>query len=426
MSASDGIVSSIVALLLLQAVSRLPTALRGQRRERPLWGAFTAFAAAWWLRTDTGRAVIDPLGINDLPTLLKHVTAIVGVCFLLTYVTGVYDDEDATARHIKITSLVHRLAARAALATVICLAAVFFLALDRTKTGADSPYFIGRHIGEPGLVLYMGLLYLYTATVAAVCGYQWGRAARHARQWPLRIGLTMMTAGMALIIVYAAVRTAFLIPTAFNVTTAAEVAKQEHITDTLLYGGFLLWLVGSITPATRSLIRRIRCMRAIIRLHPLWRDLVLAVDGIALYKPSLLFGGHRAAALNRVRDVLSHDATYQIRLGRYVTEIRDVTHELRRRAPADLLPRARRLAESEGHRGSDAAAVAEAYWLKAALNAIDNPAGAPVTFKTAGDDFASEVAWLTRVAHAYRKARPNAALPLGTPTEQALLTPVRM
>ncbi|MFK4688233.1 MAB_1171c family putative transporter [Streptomyces pristinaespiralis] len=428
MSAPDAIITLIVALLLLQVFLRIPAVLRGQRRERSLWGAFAAFATSWWLRTDLGRAVIDPLGINDLATLLKHVLAIVGVCVLLTYVTDVYADEDTTAHHIKITSLVHRVAARASIATVLCLAGVFFLTLDRTKTGADSPYFIGRHIGEPGLVLYMGLLYLYTAASAAVCGYQWGWAARRARRWPLRTGLAMMSTGMILIILYAVLRTAFLVPTAVAAPSTEAVAQHEQITDAVLYGGFLLWLVGAVTPATRSLLGRIQCMRTVIRLHPLWRDLVLAVEGNALYKPSLLLGGHRAAALmNLARDVLSHDATPQIRLGRYVTEIRDVIHELRRRVPADLLQRARAVAEAEGHRGTDAAAVAEAYWLKSALGAASHPAGAPVRFETAGDDFPSEVTWLMRVADVYRSASQTAVPLIGkTATEQPVHHTSRM
>ncbi|CCK32105.1 hypothetical protein BN159_7726 [Streptomyces davaonensis JCM 4913] len=407
MSVPDVIVSLIVALLLLQIAVRLPGAVRGRRRGRSLWGAFTAFALSWWLRTDFGRAVIDPLGVNDLATLLKHSLAIVGTCVLLTYVTGVYADEDTTARHIKITALVHRVAARASLATVACLALVFFLALDRTKTAADSPYFMGRHAGEPGLALYMGLLYLYTVGAALVCGYQWGRASRHARRWPLRVGLTMMAAGMVLIVVYAALRTAFLVPTTLHPLSARALADQERITDTVLYGGFLLWLLGSVTPAIHAAQARLRSTRAVIGLHPLWRDLVLAVNGIALYQPSNLFNGHRAAGpLNAIRDVLSHDATPQIRLGRYVTEIRDATHELRRRAPADLYARAVQLAKAEGRQGSDADATAEAYWLKAALGAADRPAGAPAAFHTAGDDFATEIPWLLRVAESYRTASP--------------------
>lgn len=408
MSIADAFVSLIIGLLLLQAAVRLPAALRGRRRERSLWGAFAAFAVAWWLRTDTGRAVIDPLGVNDLPTLLKHVLAIAGICVLLTYVTDVYQDEDATARHIKITSVVHRAAARASLATVLCLTAVFFLVLDRSKTGADSPHFMGRHIGEPGLALYLGLFNTYTAAAAAVCAYQWGRAARLARRRSLRTGLTMMAVGMALFVVYAVLRSVYLAAITLHPATAVAGTVHEHVTDIVLYVGFALWLLGSVTPAAHALATRIRAIKAIIGLHQLWRDLVLAIDGIALHQPSLLLGGHRAAAfINAMRDIFSHDATPQIRLGRYVTEIRDVTHELRRRAPSDLFQRARRLADAEGHTGQDADAAAEAYWLKAALTTVDAPAGAPVAFHTVGDDFASEVSWLLRVARAYRKASPH-------------------
>ncbi|MGQ4383642.1 MAB_1171c family putative transporter [Streptomyces sp. SAS_270] len=408
MSLSDAFVSMIIALLLLQAVVRLPTALRGRRRERSLWGAFAAFAAAWWLRTDTGRAVIDPLGITDLPTLLKHVLAIAGICVLLTYVTDIYHDEDAGARHIKITSTVHRVAIRASLATILCLVAVFFLVLDRSKTAADSPYFMGRHAGEPGLALYLGLFNTYVASAAAVCGYQWGRAARIARRWSLRTGLAMMAAGMTVIVVYSVVRTVYLAATTLHPAAAAAGSVQEHLTDTLLYAGFALWLLGSLTPATHALGAQVRAIKAVIGLHRLWRDLVLTIDGSALHAPSMLLGGHHTVSLlNTVRDVVSHDTSPQIRLGRFVTEIRDVTHELRRRAPADLFERARRLAEAEGHTGLNADAVAEAYWLKAAMAVAGAPGRAPAAYYTAGDDFASEVPWLMRVARAYRQASPH-------------------
>ncbi|MFH9090904.1 MAB_1171c family putative transporter [Streptomyces sp. NPDC017673] len=408
MSVSDALVSLITGLLLLQTALRFPAALRGRHRGRSLSGAFAAFAAAWWLRTDSGRFVVNQLGVNDLPTLLKHVLAIIGICELLTYISDVYHDEDTTARHIKISSLVHRTAARASLATVLCLAALFFLALDRSKTFADSPYFVGRHVGEPALILYLGLFNAYTGAAAGVCAYQWGRAARLAARKTLRAGLTMMTGGMTLLVLYAVLRTAYVTAITIRPALAEAGSVQEHVTDSTLYAGFLLWMLGSITPATHALASRIRAIKALVGLHRLWRDLVLAVDGIALHQPSEALGGHRAAAvINTLRDIFAHDTTPQITLGRYVTEIRDVTHELRRRAPSDLFQRARRLAEAEGHTAEDADAVAEAYWLKAALDAADAPAGAPVAFYTASDDFASEVTWLQRVARAYRQVDPH-------------------
>ncbi|MGJ5898390.1 MAB_1171c family putative transporter [Streptomyces niveiscabiei] len=415
MSVSDLIATFILALLLLQAAVRLPGALRGRRRSRSLSGAFIAFALAWWLRTDLGRTTIDPLGVNDLPTLLKHILAIAGICVLLMYVCDVYAEEDASARHIRVSALVQRATAYASLATVVCLTAVFFLVLDRSKTAKDSPYFIGRHMGDRGLALYMDLFYAYVVAAALVCAYQWGRAARRASHWSLRTGLTMMTAGMTLIVVYAVMRTVFLTAATFHPLPARDLADQEHVTDTVLYAGFLLWLLGSIVPALRALLARVHSTRAVVRLHPLWRDLALAVDGIALYQPATLLRGHRAAApLSTLRDVLSHDATPQVRLGRYVTEIRDATHELRRRAPADLYERAVRFAEAQGHRGADAEAAAEAYWLKAALPAARHPAGAPTAFRTAGDDFTTEVSWLMQVARAYRRT-DFAPVPLPEP-----------
>ncbi|QNP71529.1 hypothetical protein IAG44_20250 [Streptomyces roseirectus] len=404
MSVSDLTATLILALLLLQAAVRLPGTLRGQRRSRSLSGAFTAFAIAWWLRTGLGRNAVDPLGVNDLPTLLKHVLAIAGICVLLMYVCDVYAEEDTSARHIRISTLVQRATAYASVATVVCMTTVFFLVLDRSKTGKDSPYFIGRHMGDPGLALYMGLFYTYVVAAALVCAYQWGRAARRAGHWSLRTGLTMMATGMTLIVIYAVMRTLFLSVATLHPLPARDLADQEHITDTVLYTGFLLWLLGSIVPALRALLTRARSIHAILRLHPLWRDLALAVDGIALYQPAHLLRGHRAAApLSTLRDVLSHDATPQIRLGRYITEIRDATHELRRRAPADLYERAVQFAEAKGHRGPEAAVTAEAYWLKAALPAARQPAGAPTAFRTAGDDFGTEVSWLMQVSHAYRR-----------------------
>ncbi|QFQ97305.1 hypothetical protein F9278_15045 [Streptomyces phaeolivaceus] len=417
MSVADAIVSLIIALLLLQAVIRIPAALLGRRRARSLWGAFAAFSLSWCLRTDAGRAVIDVLGVNDLPTLLKHVLGITGICVLLTYVTDVYSSEDATALHIRITSVVRRAAARTSLATILCLAGVFFFALDRSKTAADSPYFMGRHAGEPGLAVYMGLFYLYTAAAAAVCGYQWGRAARHAHRWALRIGLALMASGMALVAVYAVVRISYVVVTTIRPVSLATSIEQENFTDGLLYAGFLLWALGSITPATRALIGRIQSTKDVFGLYPLWRDLAVALDGIALYAPSNMLDGHRAAAFfNTARDVISQFVTPQVRLGRYVTEIRDSIQQLRRRAPADLFVRARQLAESQGHTGADADAVAEAYWIKAALTTLNHPAGAPTAFETEGSDFATEVSWLLRVADAYRRASPDTATKLLVPT----------
>ncbi|MFC8708931.1 MULTISPECIES: MAB_1171c family putative transporter [unclassified Streptomyces] len=415
MSVSDALGYVIIGLCAVQAAVRVPAVWSGRRRERSLGAAFACFAAVWWLRTGTGHRVLAPLGVEDLPSLLKYVLALGGICALLAYVTDVYRDADADVRHVRITNAVQRAAARASLATVLCMTGVFFVALDRSQTSADSVYFVGRHAGSPALLLFLGLFNIYTAAAAAVCAYQWGRAARLARRWGLRTGLVMMAAGMALMVLYAVLRTAYVAAVTVRPSTAAVGTVQEHAAGTVMYAAFLLWLLGSVAPASNALAGRIRAVRALVVLHPLWRDLVTAIDGVALHRPSRPVGGRRAGALvSVVRDVVAHEACAQIRLGRFVTEIRDASYELRRRAPADLARRARRLAAAEGH-GEEAEAVAEAYWLMAALAAADAPPGAPVAFPTAGsEDFASEAVWLCRVARAYRAAGPRTATALDT------------
>ena len=394
MSVSDLIATLILALLLLQAAVRLPGTLRGQRRNRPVSGAFTAFAISWWLRTGLGRSAVGPLDVNDLPPLLKHVLAIAGICVLLMYV---YAEEDASAHHIRISALVQRVTAYASVATVVCMTAVFFLVLDRSMTGKDSPYFIGWHMGDPGLALYMGLFYAYVVAAALICAYQWSRAARRPSHWALRTGLTMMAVGRTLVVVHAVMRTAFLsiAPPAPGPRPGRPGTHHRHRAVRGL-------------PAVAPRLDRPRPPhpppQAALGLHPLRHPPAPAIDGIALHRPTRPLGEHHATApFSLLRDVLSHDATPQIRLGRYVTEIRDATHELRRRAPADLYERAVHFAETKGHRGPEAAATAEAYWLKAALPAARQPAGAPTAFRTAGDDFGTEVSWLMQVSRAYRR-----------------------
>lgn len=450
MPLSDVIAYCIVALLLVQAVIRLPSALNGRGcRERSLWGAFAALACAWLLRTDLGRGLVGLTGVNDLPTLLKHVITIVGICVLLKYVTGVYRaDSPGTPvpPSAQIAAAVHRVAARASVATVLCMTAIFFLALDRSKTAADSPYFMGRHSGEAGLLLYMGLFYLYVAVAAAVCAIQWADAARQARRlipgktvrtvapWntgaiararrrAVRTGLAMMATGMVLAVAYALVRLTYLVVITVHSVSDHIVQAQEATTDTLLITSFLLFGLGAIAPATQGVVDQFKAMRALARLHPLWRELALAQPSLALTPPSRLFRGHRAATrLNTCVDLVFRSGSPRVRLGRYVTEIRDVMHQLRRHAPVDLYDRAAHLAEQHGHLGPATAVYAEAYWLKAALTclAASPRPGAPVRLSTtSGPDLATEVPWLLQVSAAYLRTPDDAATMLLADTATA-------
>lgn len=88
MTVTDAFACAIAGLLLVQAALRAKSAWSGRRRERSLWGAFAALAVSWLCRTSTVNDLLDATGIYDLGFLVKHATAIVGICVLLRYVTA--------------------------------------------------------------------------------------------------------------------------------------------------------------------------------------------------------------------------------------------------------------------------------------------------------------------------------------------------
>ncbi|MET9611173.1 MAB_1171c family putative transporter [Streptomyces sp. NPDC006512] len=413
---SDVLTYAIVFLLLAQALWRIPSALRGRTSERSLWGAFAVLACAWLMRTDLGRRLVDGLGVFDLSTLLKHCFVVAGMCVLLRYVAAVYRGaagDGSSSRRARVTVAVQRHAVTAAVLVVAAMAAVFLLVLDRGPVPEDSQ-FMARHAGEAGLAVYMPLFYGYCGAVIGLCGYQWAGAARGAARRTLRTGLAVMAVGMAAGALYAAVRAAYAVVVAFLPVPEDAANAQETATDVLLYTSFLCWTLGVIAPASQAAVNRVRAYRMLARLHPLWRDLALTAPDLVRRAPGRpLPGRSRAGRLVTARDLFAHDASPQVRLGRWVTEIRDVIHAMRRRAPDDLYQVSLELAESEGHTGQDAEAVAQAYWILSARLNMRDPArepGVPAEFPDAGEDFyADEVPWLLRVCEAYARADPAVA-----------------
>ncbi|MEU3778699.1 MAB_1171c family putative transporter [Streptomyces sp. NPDC032472] len=406
----------VVLLLLVQVVWRMPAAIRGRVRERSLWGAFAALACAWLMRSSLGRRLVDGLGVDDLATLLKHCLTIAGMCVLLRYIAAVYREGAAggtPTRQARVTVAVQRYAVAAAVVACAGMAAVFLFVLHRGPVPVDS-HFVDRHAGEPGLAVYMTLFYGYSGAVITLCGYQWASAARRAPRLALRTGLRVMAAGMALGALYSAVRAVYSVVVALHPIPVGAAHLQENVTDGLLYVAFLCWGLGVIAPATQAAVNRVRAYRMLAGLHPLWRDLALTAPDLVRHAPSRTLPGRRAAdRLDTLRDLVSHDVSPHVRLGRYVTEIRDVIHALRRQAPHDLYQVALELAESEGHTGQDAEATAQAYWIMAARSAMRAPVrepGVPAEFPPAGEDFFSEeVPWLLRVCEAYTQADPAVA-----------------
>ncbi|WP_331751052.1 hypothetical protein OG215_37530 (plasmid) [Streptomyces globisporus] len=403
---SDVLAYLIAALLLIQALLRAPAAVRGRVRKRSLWGAFAALAAAWLTRTSLAHDVLGSFGIVDPAYLVKHVLAITGICVLLRYVTAVYSTAEPTerlSRAVRISGLVHRVATRASLGTIIVMVGLFFFALDEVV--ADVPYFTGRYAGEPGLALYMGLFYLYMATAAAVCAVQWGGAIRRIPQRAVRVGMIMMSGAMILTVLYALLRTAYVLLITITPVSDRFSLAQEAVTDTLLYTAFLLWGLGALAPAWRAARQRARTLSDLIAIHPLWRDLALSAPRrIRQHPRTLLQRVPGMAAVNTLRDVFSfYDETPDARVQRYVTEIRDVMLELSRHAPAALAELA--LAD----RDSPGAVAGEALWIRAAQAAYQtHPESAHASLPfTAGTTLAAEVPHFRAVSEAYGKLTPG-------------------
>ncbi|MER5544894.1 MAB_1171c family putative transporter [Streptomyces sp. NPDC002589] len=412
---SDLLAYLIAGLLLIQAGLRARSAARGHMRDRSLWGAFVAFAAAWLSRSTAGRTVLDSLGLPDLAYFVKHVLSIIGICVILRYVTAVYrtaGPDGERSRAVRLSAVVHRVATRASLATLLAMAVIFFFLLGKPDT--STPFFIQRYRGEAALAVYMGLFYLYAGVSAAVCAVQWGGAVRDAPFRSLRNGLRMMSAAMVITTVYSVLRIAFLLVVTFSRVSDGTEHTQETVTDTLLYLCFLLWGLGAIAPATHAARERYDALRSLVGLSPLWRQLALRFPDAVRHRPSTFFSRitEKAARLDAARDVLfSPDPSLPARLDRFAMDIRDVVFLLRRHAPHDLAERALARAETDLRPQHATEVQAEALWIRAALSTVDapvhEPAGpsAPYPFDS-GATPREEVTHLRNLASAYRLTTP--------------------
>lgn len=400
----------VAGLWWISAFWRLSSALWGDQRRRALWGVYVAFAAIWTLKTPAVDYGMDHSGINDLSSVVKHVIAIGGMTFLLAYILAMYGshDESSEERYVRVSRAVSKVALKAAVVVIVLLVLLFAFAIDRSK---PTEHFVTGHAGELGMTAYMSLVYLYMGGAAAVAAYQWGSAVRRTTSVLMRVALGMMCASMGLAILYALIRTAYVIYVTAAVPTTHIADLQESITEPLQTVLFLLLLLGLTVPATRALVDHVRAFTALIRIHPLWSDLALAVPAPVMLKPAQFRLGPLSRPVNYLRDIFRLDQPVKDRLARYVTEIRDITAELQYFAPNDLFDRAKEYAQQHAAAAAtteDIAARAEAYWTSAALahkTRSDSPRSTQAEFTSAsGGDYDSEVPWLQKVATHYRTA----------------------
>ncbi|MFG2144006.1 MAB_1171c family putative transporter [Streptomyces sp. NPDC048696] len=388
----------IAALMTAVALWRMPAALWGDeddKRRRALWGCYAGFAVALWTKTKFVRITLNDSEVTDLAVLIKHYTATIAILAILSYIVAIYGhfpDEGAIPRHVRFARTVQRVATKASVATLILLTVLFFTVVDRS---VPSDRFVSDHAGQWGATLYMSVFYLYLGASSAVCAYQWALATANARGRHLRAGLAMMTFAMFIGVAYTGSRTLFLWVSVVDQPSKSFALRFDEITEASQIVLFAFFALGASIPAFSKGWRRVRLWRASARLHPLWYELMTAFPDQPFEPPASL-----------VRELTRFDTPADLRIDRWAADIADAVEKLRHYVPDELLGAAKWAAEEAvPASGEEAGPLAEAHWIKAALAAKADGASAgraAAVEPQHATDQDGEVAWLVRVAAAYR------------------------
>ncbi|SFY34250.1 MAB_1171c family putative transporter [Streptomyces atratus] len=395
----------VAVLMTAVALWRMPAALWGDeedKRRRALWGCYAGFAAALWTKTRAVRLALNDSAVTDLAVLIKHYTATIAILAILSYIVAIYGrypDGGTVPRHVRFARAIQQVAAKASIATLILLTVLFFTVVDRS---VPSDRFVADHAGQWGATLYMSVFYLYLGAASAVCAYQWALATANAGLRHLRVGLGMMTFAMFIGVGYTVSRTLFLWVSVVDTPSESFALRFDEVTEAAQVVLFAFFAVGASIPALSKGQRRAKLWRAQVKLHGLWRELMTAFPEQPFDPPASL-----------ARELTRFGTPADLRIDRWAADIADAVEKLRHYVPDTLLPAAKAAAAADGTTDPDRAGpLAEAYWIKAALTAKNS--GAPASTAAAVEtqhatDQDGEVAWLVRVATAYRTVPQNRA-----------------
>ncbi|MFF2700274.1 MAB_1171c family putative transporter [Streptomyces cyaneofuscatus] len=408
----------IAGLMTAVALWRMPAALWGDeedRRRRALWGCYAGFAIALWTKTEAVRTGLNNSAVTDLAVLIKHYTATVAILAILSYIVaiyGSYPEAGTVPRHVRFARLVQQVAAKASVATLILLTVLFFTVVDRS---VPSDRFVSDHAGEWGATLYMSVFYLYLGAASAVCAFQWALATADAQRRHLRIGLGMMTFAMFIGVGYTVSRTLFLWVSVVDEPSEAFALRFDQVTEAAQLVLFAFFALGASVPAFSTGARRVRLWRAQVRLHALWYELMASFPDQPFDPPASL-----------PRELTRFSAPADLRVDRWAADIADAVEKLRHYVPDELVAASEEAAARDTADTGRAAALGDAYWIRAALLAKESgaPAGpaAAVAAQQAADQD-GEVARLERVAAAYKTVTVERAREvLGTATARTAET----
>ncbi|WP_370423840.1 MAB_1171c family putative transporter [Streptomyces sp. QH1-20] len=362
-------------------------------RRRSLWGCFVGFSIALWAKTEVVRIGLNNSSITDASILLKHYSAGAAILAIMYYIVAVYGHYPADgemARAVRVARVIQRAAMKTALASFALMTIMFFTIVDRS---VPSDHFVSDHAGQWGATAYMTVFYVYLGSSSAICLYQWAGAFRREERGLLRVGLSMMSFAMLLGVIYSFGRMlAMWVWLAVHPSHAA-FQKIESSTEAMQLLLFVLFALGVSVPASEKGLRRARSWWALTRLYPLWRELMTAFPAIPMELPR-----------SRYRELTRRDMDAELQLDRWIHDVADAIEKLRHHVPDNLMTAAK---EKSPH-----GAVAQANWIKAALaaKAAGAPTGPASAFEQpAATDQDGEVAWLRRVARAYKKSSPAQA-----------------
>jgi hypothetical protein len=217
------------------------------------------------------------------------------------------------------------------------------------------------------------------------------RQARRAPDRMLRVGLTLVAAGVLAAMCYITIKTVVAI--SFRAEFSFAFGREYAMSKALPTIAHLLVLGGVVVPAVASWVRRRAQYR---RLAPLWLALYRAAPQIALEPPR-----------RRIPVFPTRLALY-----RQVVEIRDGLLLLRPYRSADVVDAARDRAAGAGLRDERLETAVEAATVAAALDAHerDAPPSRPDDAVTGGRDLTSDIEYLCRLADAFRE-QPLAVAP---------------
>lgn len=317
------------------------------------------------------------LGVRNLAILVMHLSAVafcVSAQIILLRWAADGDEAVRKTRYWLITGV----------ALNVLLTVLFFVADGPGRPASD----FNTGSGRPLVLIYL-LAFIVSQAVPCVTIFrQCGPYARMTDKASLRQALRLLSVAAVILFLYCLARTV-------NILTAAagiDIGVWQLAASVFSAAGIavlsLSLTMSSWWPSVARLLQWVRSYRSYRALYPLWRDLYEASPDIALEPP----GG----------SVLDLD----YRLHRRVVEIRDGWRDLR-----PYIDRS-----ANGVNGADPAAseetrqaFVEAAQLKQALHAKrigvipDNNKDVGDFEDRDSDNFPAEVAWLTKVASAYRK-----------------------